>query len=501
MTSDDMTVEGDDAKAAGDEMRVLHRALNVATIGSFANMGIGVISALVISRVYGAAILGEFALAFAAAALLPVVTSLSEQAALVRLLALEPPRGERGSGLVLATLTLSYALTLVLGPLIALGFAFYLAKAAGLPSAIAPMLCLVAGYILLDKLSWNIDGVLSAYRLAGPLAIANVLHSGTLATGAIVLSFVQKSVWSLTIASLIASTTALCFRLWAVRPYLRWRVRREDFRNGVRELPSIVRFGLRVLPGSLSLSLSSQSALWVLGATAPVAAVGAFSRAQSITIRITDLNYRLAAVIYPSLVRRAEQDDGGESFVRDLMASLGRTFVPLLIALCAAAGGSHTILALFGPEFVRADTALAILFVSTGISTASMIFGEALTALNRPVLTSVGLVLGLIATLAPLPFLSHTYGATGAAVAILVGVLVSTVFLAVALVRALPGAWAGHRLVRRGLALAVSCVLMYVAVHWVQMSGGAWLTIAVGGLVAVGVVLVRRRLTRATTDA
>ena len=301
MTADARDQGHDDAKAAHEETRGLHRALNVATIGSFVNIGICGFSALVISRVYGAKIRGEFALAYAAVALLPVATSLSEQAALLRQLALEPPRGERGSGLTLATLTLSYVLTVVISPLVASASALYLARAAHLPNAIAPMLCLVGGYILMDKMSWNLDGVLSAYRAAGPLAIASVLGSAVLTTAAILLALGSRSLWSLTIASLIASAVALGYRLFAVRPYLRWRVPWKNYRLGLRELPGIVRFGLRVLPGSLSQSLISQAALWVLGATAPVAVVGAFSRAQSITVKIGDLNYRLAAVIYRTM--------------------------------------------------------------------------------------------------------------------------------------------------------------------------------------------------------
>ena len=472
--------DGDTKAGSGAETRTLHRALNVATIGSFANMAIGVISALVISRVYGATILGAYALAYVGVAALPHATSLCEQPALVRLLAMEPERGERGSGLALATLTLSYTLTLLFGPLVALASAFYLIHAARLPEAVAPMVALVIGYIVLDKLSWNIDGVLSAYRAAGRLAIANLLNSGVMAAAAIVLALVHRSLWSLTIASLISSAAALGFRLWAVRPYLRWRVPRDAYRSGLRELPGMVRFGLRVLPGSISEGLTIQSSLWVLGATAPVASVGAFSRAQSITVKIGDLNYRLAAVIYPSLVRRAHLKDGGRSFAADVMIALGRTFAPLLIVLCGAAGASHTVLALFGQDFLSAEGALAVLLIATGISTATMIFAEGLTALNRPALTSIGYVVGLAATLGPLIPLTRTYGATGAAVAFLMGTATSTVFLFVALVAAAPGAWGRHHLAARGLALVACCVGAYGLVHWVQTVSGAPLTAAAG---------------------
>ena len=479
-------------EAARGETRALHRALNVATIGSFVNMGIGVVSALVISRIYGATILGGYALAYLAVALLPYLTSLCEQPALVRLLAVEPERGERGSGLVLATMTLSFTLTILISPLVAAGCALYLVHAAHLPNAVAPMVCLVIGYMALDKLSANLDGVLSAYRAAGRLAVANVLASGVMAAAATVLALTGKSLWSLTIASLTASAVALAFRLWAVRRYLRWRVGGEYYRSGLRELPGMVRFGIQILPGSLAQGLTVQSALWVLGATVPVSVVGAFSRAQSITVRIGDLNYRLAAVIYPSLVRRAQIDDGGKSLVADVMTSLGRTFAPLLLILCGAAGASRTILLLFGEDFLSATDSLAILFVATGISTAAMIFGEALTALNRPRLASLGLVLGLVATLAPLIHMTRAYGATGASIAVLCGTLVSTAFLFGALVRATPGQWGKHRVVMRASALAVFCLLAYAVLHWVQSVAGALTTIGVG-VALTGLALLPRR--------
>ena len=478
------------ATEPGDSSK-LHRALNVAAIGSVANMAIGVVSALVISRVYGATILGAYALTYIVVALLAQATSLCEQPALVRLLAVEPERGERGSGLVLATMTLSYGLTLLAGPVVAGGTAYYLTHAAHLPDAVAPMVCLVFGFVFMDKLSWNLDGVLSAYRAAGRLAVANLLNSSILATAAIVLALLDKSLWSLTIASLISSAVALAFRLWAVRPYLRWRVPRDAYRAGLRELPGMVRFGLRVLPGSFSQGMTIQSALWVLGATVPVAAVGAFSRAQSITVKIGDLNYRLAAVIYPSLVRRAHIDDGGKSFVADVVTSLGRTFVPLLLVLCGAAGASHTIISLFGADFLSAADSLAILLIATGISTATMIFGEALTALNRPSLTSVGLVIGLLATLAPMVPLSRAYGATGASFAFLAGTVTSTVFLFAALVRSVPGEWVRHRMTMRSVALVAGCALSYALLHWVETFGNVAIT-AAAGIAFTGLVLLIR---------
>ena len=122
-----------------------------------------------------------------------------------------------------------------------------------------------------------------------------------------------------------------------------------------------------------------------------------------------------------------------------------------------------------------------------------MIFGEALTALNRAATTSAGFVLGMIATLAPIVPLSRYYGATGVAVAFLAGIVTSTGFLFTALVLAVPGAWTRHRLLRRGLMLGVGCAAAYLFMNWVQAVAGAPVTIAAGLSFAVLVLLVRRR--------
>ena len=48
-------------------------------------------------------------------------------------------------------------------------------------------------------------------------------------------------------------------------------------REGRRELPGIVGFGLRLTPGTIALGLSDEAGTWILGATRSVAAVGAYA--------------------------------------------------------------------------------------------------------------------------------------------------------------------------------------------------------------------------------
>ncbi|MEQ6901076.1 polysaccharide biosynthesis C-terminal domain-containing protein [Nocardioides sp. YIM 152588] len=503
MTTTENTPERtpESAPDSGDQ-GFLKRATNIAMFGSFANIALGLISAVVISRIYGASILGEFALAYAAIAALSVITTLGEDVALVRLLAVEPPRSVKGSGIALATISASLGVTVVLLPVVAVGTAIYLRDAADVPQAVGPMLALLGGYLLFDKLAWNLDGVLSAYRAAGPLATARILNSLTLTVASAALAVVTHSVWAITFASLIASVVSLGYRLWQARPYLSWRAGRGGFREGWREVPGLYKFGLTVAPGALAIGFQSQGLLWILGALAPIAVVGAFSRAQSIAIRIFDVHYRLAAIIYPSLVKRLHEDrqagSGLGGFVYDIVATLQRTFVPLFVGLCAAAGASRTGLTFFGEDFLPAEGALAILLVSGGVAALTMVFSQALNALGRTVVVSVGWVLAMLLTIALAVPLSREYGATGAALAYLVGLVAVTVILLVVLVRATPGEWAGYRLGLRGLAVGAAGALAFGVVHEVQAVGGPVVTVALGvvAVAAGAVVLVRRRRSR-----
>ena len=365
---------------------------------------------------------------------------------------MEPEQGERGSGLVLATMTLSYGLTLLAGPVVAGGTGYYLTHAAHLPEAVAPMVCLVF------RVRVHGQAVLEPRRRTfglsrgGRLAIANLLefqhpgYGGDRPRASRQVSVVTHHRF----ADLVGRRTHLPIVGGPPLPALASSARRLPGRT--TELPAWCDSDCGYSRVPFSQGMTIQSALWVLGATVPVAAVGAFSRAQSITVKIGDLNYRLAAVIYPSLVRRAHIDDGGKSFVADVVTSLG-VRSSHCCSSSAGRGASHTIISLFGADFLSAADSLAILLIATGISTATMIFGEALTALNRPSLTSVGLVIGLVATLAPMIPLSRAGGATRASLAFLAGTVTSTVFLFAALVRSVPGEWVRHRMTMRSVAL------------------------------------------------
>ena len=83
-------------------------------------------------------------------------------------------RGRTWVGLVLATMTLSYGLTLLAGPVVG-GTAYYPTHALTYRRPLVPMVFRFSGSCSLDKLSWNLDGMY--FRpIVRRLAIANPLE-------------------------------------------------------------------------------------------------------------------------------------------------------------------------------------------------------------------------------------------------------------------------------------------------------------------------------------
>jgi O-antigen/teichoic acid export membrane protein len=230
--------------------------------------------------------------------------------------------------------------------------------------------------------------------------------------------------------------------------------------------------------------------------------VGAFSRANSITIRLSDVTYRLAAVIYPSLVR--EREHGSDAtFAATVVRTFRTTFAPCLLAAAAAAGASHTILLLFGPGFVAAQGALAFLLLAAAIALGDMILAEALTAKDRPHLSSLGGVAGMVAVVATVVPLTKAFGATGAAAAIFLGSFVAFVVHARSLGRLMPGVWAQHHLVRGLVLLVGASASAFAFVFAVQELLGSRAVFGLGALMsaALGVGLVLRRRRSVPTSA
>jgi O-antigen/teichoic acid export membrane protein len=195
---------------------------------------------------------------------------------------------------------------------------------------------------------------------------------------------------------------------------------REDVRAGFRTLPEILKFGLKITPGSVADGISTQAGTWILGAVSSTAAVGAYNRAWNVGTRLLNLTQYITEMTFPTLVeRRAQGDHAG--FDVALVDSFRYVIATLLLPAAALGGASLGVMDLLGSGFSAAANAFALLLVLPAILTASNIQGLALFALDRPWLASAVSVVRMLVTLGLSVVLIAAIGITGAAAAICAG--------------------------------------------------------------------------------
>jgi O-antigen/teichoic acid export membrane protein len=428
------------------------------------SVGIGLISAIVTSRLYGVNVVGQFALVAAPVAALWVLSSVKEQQALIKELTGLAPREPRVTQLFAVVFTFSWILTAVVGLLAAVVCWFIFRGPLEVPELLAPTYVSIAGYVLITNTCWNIDSIFSAFVAGRQLFWVN-LHQGIafvmLATG---LSFVWHSVWGLVIATIVAFASSLVHRLIAVRPFVRARLSWREFREGMTVLPELLRFGLKATPGQIAQGASQQGGIWALGLVASDAVVGAYSRAQVVPRNLQNASMRITAVLYPTLVGRHKEGDG-HGFDRAMIDSIRYETVGMLLIASAVGGAADSVMDVFGSGFGRAAPALALLMIYPALAAITVTQTQSLWATDRPGLTSWIATVRLLVTVVLLVVLTPRMGIVGPAVAQLAGELVVMVLSGLALrptlTRPLRSTWP----LRERLALLLAYCAGFAAAH------------------------------------
>ncbi|MEA2335151.1 MAG: hypothetical protein QOG40_1641, partial [Solirubrobacteraceae bacterium] len=392
----------------------------------------GVVSTIATARIYGVRIIGEFALCSAPVAALWVLSTAKEQAALIREITELPARHPRVTELFAAVFTFSAGLTAIVSVLGGLVSVLVFRGPLHAPELIPPMLVGLAGYAIVTNTGWNIDSIFSAFVAGRQLFWVRLHETISFLTIAIVVGSIWRSVWGLVIATIGGSLTALAHRVVAARGFVRLRLSYDGYRRGLRALPALLRFGLKITPGGIAQGVSQQAGIWAVGAVAPVALVGAYSRAQTIPDRLQQVNFRVVEVLYPTLVaRRARGDDAG--FDRALVDTMRYALIGMLLIAAVCGGGAHAILSLFGPGFSRADGAFALLISYPALAALASAQTQALWALDRPGLTSVIALARLSLTIGLTVVITPRVGIVGPAIGLLGGLLLDIACKLVAL--------------------------------------------------------------------
>jgi O-antigen/teichoic acid export membrane protein len=386
-------------------------------------LAVGLLSSVVIARIYGVRVIGEFALASAPMLAAWSLSNLRQGPALVRVLSIQPPRAPQVTGLFAAVFAVSFALTAVVVLALAGGSALVFRGPLDRPDLLGPALVMLAQFLVLVNPGWNLENVFSAFRAGRSLFWIRLVEALTVLGASVLASLVSEDVWALVAGTCTGAAITLAHRVWLVRRWMALRTSREALGEGFARVPEILRFGLKLAPGNLAEGISYDAPIWVLGLSLPAAAVGAYSRAWQTANRLFAFGYRVNEMLLPTLVERTADRDR-DAFDRTLLDTARYVAVALGLVGAAAGGAAEGIMHVFGPGFERGADALAILLVTPALTVIAGIEAQAQYALDRPWAGTVSAIVGMVAKVAGVIALAGRWELTGAAAGFAAGTLV-----------------------------------------------------------------------------
>lgn len=408
-------------------------------IVSFASVAlIALVSAIATARLYGVEVVGAYALAYAPVGICMALSTMQEQAALGRELATLQPRAPRVTGMFFAVGVFSAGLTLVAGLIVLAVAAVLFTGPIDRPELLPVAAALLGGYLLFDNTSWNLDMVFAAFRAGRALFWVRLAHALGFLLIASALSFVLDDVWGLALAQIGTSAVAVALRLVEIRGLMRLRVPRAELRRGRQDLPTLLRFGVRLAPNSIAEGVVFEAGTWIVGITSPIAAVGAWSRAWYVSRRLLEPAWRVGEVLLPTLVQHRHAGRPAD-FERTLVDAARYLATGLLLLAAAGGGAAEGVMALFGPGFPAAADALAILLVMPALYSVGTLQTNALIALERPGVASAITAVTATLVVAAGVALSAAYGVTGLAAAYVGGYVFDLVARTIATWRHMSG--------------------------------------------------------------
>jgi O-antigen/teichoic acid export membrane protein len=405
------------------------RGLRYSAYDTGSSLVLGLASAVITARVFGVEVIGAFALATLLTGSLHLVSNVREQGGLVR----ELTRHRRGTpeprALTWATLALSFVITTVVLVPFAVLAVWLLSDVFDRPELVLPFAVLTVGYVLLDNTSSNLDAPLVAYRDGRSLWFSRMAMSIATIVGATVCAVIgEHRIGGLVACTLLSSAAGLAMRTLAMRQLIGLRAGRRELAWARGQLRTIVSFGLRAAPVNFTEAAIGYADTAILGATASLPAIGAYNRAYGLYQRAASVPISLSRLYFPTMSALHHRGD------RAAMARVHRVstrYLALLLAPAATwlAASAPAVLAVFGPGFDEAATALAILAAVVVIDCWSRPAGGVLWAADRPGIVS--LVYGGVALLnvGLCLLLIPSHGHTGAALANLGGWLLSAAVL------------------------------------------------------------------------
>lgn len=262
------------------------------------------------------------------------------------------------------------------------------------------------------------DSVTPLMRLVGAVFVAAVVPT------------VKGFLYAWMVAELLTAITywVLVARTEDLRGIFRARAPR---RTVLAENPGMLRFALSTnLTATLSMT-GKQLPLLLVGGTIGTQAAGAFRLAAQLAQAMAKLSQLLTRAAFPEIVRAIH-----DASARAITRMLGRMFlyatgVAVVILALVAMLGQWLLVIVGGPEFGGAYPVLLWLACAGCLDLATVGFEPVLTALHRSGTALALRVCSVAVMVVAALMLIGPYGATGAAMAVFAGSLVTAVLLSV----------------------------------------------------------------------
>jgi O-antigen/teichoic acid export membrane protein len=468
---------------------------------------VGLVSSIVIARLYGVTTVGEFALVSAPMLAAWSLSNLRQGPALVRILSTQAARAPAVTALFVAVFLVSFGLTAVVVAILAAVSALVFPGPLDRPDLLGPALAMLGQFLLFANPGWNLEIVFSAFRASRPLFWIRLVEALVLIAAAAVASLVSTDVWALVAATGFGAGVTLVQRIWLVRRWMALRVSRPALRDAFTQVPDIMRFGLKLAPGNLAEGISYDAPIWVLGLSLPAAAVGAYSRAWQTANRLFAFGYRINEMLLPTLVERISGGDR-DGFDRTLLDTARYAALALLLLGAAAGGAAEGVMSIFGPGFARGSDALAVLLVTPAMTVLAGIAAQGQYALDRPWVGTVNAIIGMLAKVIGVIVLTATSGLTGAAVGFAIGTLLQFLLQSIDIARHLHGPVRRWLPLRQGAGILIAYAVGFAAARLADttlpepfgllagLAGGSLAFVLVYALVAPPLDRDRQRLAR-----
>ena len=377
-------------------------------------------NSVILARVLGAELLGEYAYAMGLAALFGLFPNMGISTVVTRAVAQDPVEGSGVFGAALRAQVLLAGLVLSAVP----------AFAALLPGQPVPLIYvgLAAAQLALGTLSWPYLAVLGGRARYDSLAKAELASGVVGTTVLLVAAALDGGVRAFLMAHVLAAGIAVLIARQAAAPFLTAGC------TQTMTLRTIFRQGAPFGAGAAVQSLYTRLDILLLGQMASTVALGLYSAAYKPINMAVYFGGTIAGALFPLMVQ-APNGLTPESFTR-VMRGLGAAAPAMALIFTGLAGPLLQVL--YGSEFTPAAPILIVLAWSAAANWLYAPLGVALQARGREHWWLAGLGGGLVVNLLGNLWGIPHWGAVGAAMATLVSEVALLGFATVLILREVP---------------------------------------------------------------